>query len=363
MTVMTKWLDRCKSASLASLTCTAALVGASAVHAQALEKELVIATTGGLMEKTLVQHFYTPFSKAKGVEVVPAAIEVPDQWAKVQAMARSGGMEFDIVTATPPDLVQKKDLLQPIDCAKLPSVVANGVKGACTPYGVIRTVGGMQIGYSTEAFKGANVPKTWADFWDTAKFPGPRGLPDTGDREWWVPVAALLADGVAPDKLFPLDLDRAYKKLDKIRPNVTVWWKSGDQLQQILRNKEVVMSMGYSGRLISLMGAKVPINVSWDGAIRDVGYMSIPKGAPHPKAAMAYLDYFYASSPEQHVAFVSAVNYDTGNGKTASLFPPERRAMLATSAENFDKLIVADYEWIGNNRQMLRDRWIAWLGR
>lgn len=356
---MMKCLARSKGAALALLAC-AAFTGASA---QGLEKELVIATTGGLMEKTLVQYFYTPFSKAKGVEVVPAAIEVPDQWAKVQAMSRSGGMEFDIVTATPPDLVQKKELLQAIDCSKLPNVTANGVKGACTTYGVMRTVGGMQIGYSTEAFKGANVPKTWADFWDTAKFPGPRGLPDTGDREWWVPVAALLADGVAPDKLFPLDLDRAYRKLDKLRPNVAVWWKSGDQLQQIMRNKEVVMSMGYSGRLISLMNAKVPIAVSWDGAVRDVGYMSIPKGAPHPKAAMAYLDFFYASAPEQHVNFVNAVNYDTGNGKTASLFPPERRAMLATSAENFDKLIVADYEWIGNNRQMLRDRWIAWLGR
>jgi spermidine/putrescine-binding protein len=44
-----------------------------------------------------------------------------------------------------------------------------------------------------------------------------------------------------------------------------------------MRNKEVVMSMGYSGRLISLMNAKVPIAVSWDGAVRDVGYMSIPR--------------------------------------------------------------------------------------
>jgi spermidine/putrescine-binding protein len=356
---MTNWLDRLALAGATS----AALALALPAAAQGLEKELVIATTGGLMEKTLVQYFYTPFSKANNVEVVPAAIEVPDQWAKVQAMSKSGAMEFDIVTATPPDLVQKKDLLQTIDCGRLPNVTANGVKGACTPYGVMRTVGGMLIGYNTDVFKGAAGPKTWADFWDTAKFPGPRGLPDTGDREWWVPVAALLADGVAPDKLFPLDLDRAYRKLDKIRPNVTVWWKSGDQLQQILRNKEVVMSLGYSGRMISLMNAGVPVNVSWDGAIRDVGYMSIPKNAPHPKAAMAYLDFFYASPPAQHVSFVNAVNYDTGNGKTASLFPPAKRAMLATSTDNFDKLIVADYEWIGNNRQMLRDRWVAWLGR
>ncbi len=356
------WLDRSKGAAMAALSCVAIVVAAPAL-AQGLEKELVIATTGGLMEKTLVQYFYTPFSKAKNVEVVPAAIEVPDQWAKVQAMSKSGTMEYDIVTATPPDLVQKKDLLQTIDCSKLPNVMANGVKGACSPYGVMRTVGGMLIGYNTDTFKGANVPKTWADFWDVAKFPGPRGLPDTGDREWWVPLAALLADGVAADKLFPLDLDRAYRKLDKIRPSVAVWWKSGDQLQQILRNKEVVMALGYSGRMIQLMNTKVPVGVSWNGAIRDVGYMSIPKNAPHPAAAMAYLDFFYATPPEQHVNFVNAVFYDTGSNKTANLFAPERRGMLATSAENFDKLIVADYEWIGANRQMLRDRWVAWLAR
>ena len=42
-------------------------------------------------------------------------------------------------------------------------------------------------------------------------------------------MLALLADGVAPSKLFPLDLDRAFHKLDQIKPNVAVWWKTGDQ--------------------------------------------------------------------------------------------------------------------------------------
>ncbi|QNP50421.1 ABC transporter substrate-binding protein [Diaphorobacter aerolatus] len=331
--------------------------------AQGLEKELVISSTGGVMEKTLSRYFYTPFSKATGVEVVPVAIEVPDQWAKLQAMSRSGSVEFDIVTATPPDLVQKKELLQPIDCSKFPNVAANGVKGACTPFGVMRTVGGMQLGYSTDAFKGNNVPRTWADFWDTTKFPGPRGLPDTGDREWWLPVAALLADGVPADKLFPLDLDRAYKKLDVIRPHIAVWWKSGDQLMQIMRNKEVVMTMGYSSKLISLVNAKLPIATTWNQAISDVAYMAIPKSAPHPKAAAAYIEFFYGLPAQEHVKFVNAISYDTGFAGTAALITPERRALLATSPENFDKLIVADHEWVGKNRQMLRDRWISWLGR
>ena len=74
---------------------TVAMTGAMALaHGQALEKELVIASTGGTMEKNLVQFFYGPFEKAKGVQVIPAANELPDQWAKAQAMNKAGKMEF-----------------------------------------------------------------------------------------------------------------------------------------------------------------------------------------------------------------------------------------------------------------------------
>ncbi len=74
----------------------------------------------------------------------------------------------------------------------------------------------MALTWSKKAFPNGG-PQSWTDFFDTAKFPGPRSLPDTGDREWWVPLAALLADGVAPDKAFPMDIDRAYKKLDALK--------------------------------------------------------------------------------------------------------------------------------------------------
>ena len=343
---------------------TVAMTGAMALaHGQALEKELVIASTGGTMEKNLVQFFYGPFEKAKGVQVIPAANELPDQWAKAQAMNKAGKMEFDIVTATAPDLVQHRDLLQPIDCSKLPSVVAKGVKGACGPYGVIRTLGGMMMGYRSDVFPAGNAPRTWADFWDVKKFPGPRGLPDTGDREWWVPLAALIADGVPRDKLFPMDLDRAYRKLDQIRPQVKVWWKSADQLRQIIQNKEVVMTMGYSTRLLVAAQAGFPVSVSWDGAIRDVGYMAIPKGAPHPNAALAYMSFFYDQPPAQHAAFATSLKAETGSNQTVGAMPPAERALMATAPENFDKLVVADYEWIGANRQKLRDRWLTWLSR
>lgn len=343
------------AAATASATAIAAL---GMAHASDLEPEVVYATTGGLMEDSLTKHFYLPFEDEIGSEVVPVAIEVPDQWARVEAMSRTGQMEFDIVTATPPDLITHADKLMTLDCSKLPAVVENGVDGACEDKGVMRTVGGMLIAYNKEALDKA--PSGWDDFWDVEAFPGPRGLPDTGDRDWWVPVVALLADGVAPDDLFPLDLDRAYAKLDEIKPHIDVWWKSGNQLQQIMRTNEVVMTMAYSGRLVAVTDEGFPWAADWTNAVRDVGYMAVTKDAPNPNAAMAFLNFYYANS-DGHPDFIRTVKYGTGSAKAADMMTEVERAGIATSAENFPKLVIADYQWIGDNRDMLRKRWNDWL--
>jgi spermidine/putrescine-binding protein len=74
------------------------------------------------------------------------------------------------------------------------------------------------IAYRPDAFPNG-TPKSWADFWDVKKFPGPRSLRNH-------PVdnleAALMADGVAPEKIYPIDIDRAFRKLDEIHKNIAV---------------------------------------------------------------------------------------------------------------------------------------------
>ncbi len=49
---------------------------------------------------------------------------------------------------------------------------------------------------------------------------------------------ALLADGVAPDKLYPIDADRAFKKLDTIKKQ-SIFWTTNSQSQQLLVDGEV----------------------------------------------------------------------------------------------------------------------------
>ncbi len=83
----------------------AVLLAGGALAAKA--DSIVYATTGGQMRQTLERAFYQPFAKESGTDVIPYDIEVPDQWARVEAMKRAGKYDFDIVTATGPDLCRQ----------------------------------------------------------------------------------------------------------------------------------------------------------------------------------------------------------------------------------------------------------------
>ena len=122
----------------------------------------------------------------------------------------------------------------------------------------------------------AECPKTWADLFDTEKFPGKRTF-----YKWSAPgviEAALLADGVAPDKLYPLDLDRAFKKLDTIKDDI-IWWIGGAQSQQLLASAEAPFGSFWNGRLTALDQTGVTVETSWDQNITAADSLVVPKGA------------------------------------------------------------------------------------
>jgi mannopine transport system substrate-binding protein len=327
-------------------------------RATAQSKEVIIATTGGLMEKSLQEHFYKRFETETGIRVRAVPIELPDQWARARAGQRSGNIPFDVVTATPPDLIQHADLLQPLDCAGMPGIVANALPNGCFPQGIIRTAGGMALTWSKKAFPNGG-PQSWADFFDVQRFPGARSLPDTGDREWWIPLAALLADGVTPDKAFPMDVDRAYKKLDALKPHVAAWWKSGDNAMQIMRGGDAVMTMVYSSRAVPLAKSG-EFDFTWNQAIRDVGNWAVLKGSPNTQNGVRFLDFFVQNAKE-HLGFSEKVSFDSNNREAPNLVAAEERRYRASWPDNWSKLVIADYEWVAANRNALRERWVSWL--
>ncbi|MGR3586524.1 MAG: hypothetical protein ACU0B8_19840, partial [Pseudooceanicola nanhaiensis] len=121
-----------KTMKRAGLLALAMLAAGTAARAD----ELVIATTGGLMRNEMEKWFYLPFTEETGTEVIPFDIEVPDQWARAEGMIRTGNVEFDIVTATGPDLVDKAEMLMDIPCDTLENVKEYALPGACQPKGI-----------------------------------------------------------------------------------------------------------------------------------------------------------------------------------------------------------------------------------
>lgn len=343
-------------------TAAAAALGARPGAAQTagkLEDTLVIRTTGGVFEEALKKNFFDPFTKATGVKVVPVAASYGDMMAKATAMETAGKVEWDIISPQYYELGKLTNLAADLgDCSAMPNVASQGIPKTCGRYGVLYLTGGQVLAFDPQTFKDRQ-PKDWSDFWDVKTFPGPRALPNTGSP-WATLIAALIADGVTADKLFPLDLDRAFAKLDQIKPNVAVWWKTGAQSQQVMRQGDAVMSLMWSGTAYASKKDGVPLDWTWTHAVADFGAWVILKGAPHPNAARAFID-FYMGNPENHAAFSRSMGYSTPNKKGQDLLTAAEKAELGAKPEIVEQIIIPDADWLEKNRAMALERWSRWI--
>ena len=145
--------------------------------------------------------------------------------------------------------------------------------------------------YNTETYGEGNGPKTWADFYDVEKFPGTRAMRNKVDGQL---ETALLADGVPKEQVYEVldseeGIERALDKIRSIKPHIAVWWSSGAQHAQLMKDGEVDMTTGWNGRfdVAKEDGAKVAYD--WQSGIMDWEGYGIPKGAKNKDLAMKYL--------------------------------------------------------------------------
>ena len=102
------------------------------------------------------------------------------------------------------------------------------------------------MGYRTDVFPDGKRPKSWADFWDVQEVPRPahnaRTVRSTISSSRCSPTAWRSTRSIR------IDVDRAFKKLDQIKPHITVWWTTGAQSAQLLVDKEAVLAAAWNGR-------------------------------------------------------------------------------------------------------------------
>ena len=86
------------------------------------------------------------------------------------------------------------------------------------------------------------------------------------------------------DKLFPLDVDLAFKKLNEIKKDVAVWWKAGAQPPQLMKDNEVQYAICWSGRVVG----DPAFGLNFAGGKADLSFIAIVKGSKPEDKAAAY---------------------------------------------------------------------------
>ncbi|MFI4994946.1 MAG: ABC transporter substrate-binding protein [Hyphomicrobiales bacterium] len=353
-----------KSKLCLSAAFLSAILGLS--QAQAADDNVVsVSSWGGTFQDAEREAMFQPFEKATGIKVVEGT---QPYGTKIRVMVKSGNIEWDAAEVVPADLfiLANEGLLEPIDYSKFDKdVLASYAKDALHKYGVGTVTYGRVIAWNTKKYSQATAPKNWVEFFDVQKFPGRRVL-DAGDYTFPPIEYALLGDGVKPDALYPLDFERAYKMLTKIKPFVIKWAKGSSEAPQALVDGEADLAVVSHSRIAQLKEDGAPVDFTMNGDLLKRDYWVIPKGTKHYEAAMKFIE--FVSRPEQLAATANKLPVGSPSSKSFDFINPKRAPQLPTYAENLKTAIYISDEWWAEtdaktgmtNRALNVELWNKW---
>lgn len=333
----------------------AAVALALATPAMAKDKpsQIVTANTGGPYLEATLKAWGEPFTKKTGITVLG---DGPQTLPKLKQMVTSGQVSWDVVEVPPVFTLRYcGELFEelPQDLQNLKNVIP-GFGNKC---GVPDAGYANVMLYNTKTYPNGG-PQSWADFFDTKKFPGTRALWD--GAEGVNLEIALLADGVKPENLYPLDLNRAFAKLDKLRPNL-VFWRSGAQSTQMMESKEVDMLMAWSSRAYPALKNGAPFKPVWNQHIIYNNVLTIPKGAPHPEVSAEYIR--LAVQPENQARLAELFPVTPAVIGTSPKLDDAGKEIFAATPERVASAVRPNLEWVAANSEEINRRWTEWLNK
>ncbi len=344
-----------------SVLAAAALLPLFAGAAVAEDVELTYAGSGGGLAQVMDMLFDKPFTEKTGVRIKPLA--TTDRVSAMRAMMQAGNPIWDVAELTPVEYATAslEGWLEEIDWAAvdpnnlLPDDAKLKDGGVAATYSTI-------LAQRTDKLPEGKKMTSWADFWDVATFPGPRALQDSvlDNLEF-----ALLADGVSTKDVYtvlstPEGVDRAFAKLDQIKPHIVAWWTAGAQPVQMLSDGEVNYTSAWNGRITQLKKDGVAVEAVWNGGGLKPSYVGILKGTKHKAEAQQYVS-FMITDPVRSAEFAKMVAYP---GMVKGLYDhmdAEAGRELPTYPENLAGQFVTDAVFWAKNMDALQERWQEWL--
>ena len=323
------------------------------------DKSLTVTMWGGQAQTAHVDSYFTPWAEANGVTIKQ---DSPTDYAKIEAQVTANKVSWGIVEVEPnfantacADGLLEKLPQRVIDAAKAAGV-PDAQMGECAIPNLQYT---FSIAYNSDTFADKH-PTTWAEFFDTEAFPGKRGFWKyaTGG----IFEAALLADGVAADKLYPLDLPRAFKKLDTIKSDI-VWYDTGDQQTQLVASGEAPLVQAWNGRITKAASEGQPVANDYGQNLISYDQVAVPKGYANAELAADWMVWFL-ENPQAQADDAVASGYGPVSNAAIGLVPEADRKDLAGSDEVAkDSAGLVDYEYWAKNYNTVTEQLNNWIAK
>lgn len=333
-------------------------LGTALLGHSAAAHDLTIVNFGGANGDAQQVAFIDPLKKQLGINIINVAYN--GEQAKVKAMVETADVVWDVVEVETADIGRGCDegFYERLDWSRLP-------KDELMPEAVHECGVGTFVWSTVMAYNARHLsqaPASWADFWDVEKFPGKRGL-RKGAR--YNVEFALMADGVPPAEVYdvlatPEGVDRAFRKLDELKPHIQ-WWEAGAQPVQMLAAGDVAMSSAYNGRIDSANQEGQELSIVWNESIYDLDYWVIPAGSSNIEQAYEFIR--HASSAPAQKAYAEQIAYGPINKQAIAELDPALLADRPNAPQNIQNALLSGYEFWVDHGEELDQRFSAWSAR
>jgi putative spermidine/putrescine transport system substrate-binding protein len=330
-----------------------AAAAALSLSGAALAEPITVVSWGGSYGAAQDKALFNDASKNTGIKIVR---ESGASMSKACLQVQSGSVTWDLVVSGSGGAASAaaKGCLEKIDFNVVD--VSNFYPNTYTDYCVGSDVFATVMAWNTDKYGqpgSATAPKSWADFFDVKKFPGTRAYRANNVDGALEP--ALMADGVPAEKVYEVlsteeGIKRALNKIRQLKPHIAVFWGSGAQQAQLMKDAEVDMTTGWNGRFDNAKKDGAKVGYTFNQALLDYDCFAMPKGAPNKATAMKFLAEISKAKYQANLPF--HITYGPTNKKAYEITtaPKELIEALPSHPKNVPLMLPINLEWYAKHR-------------
>jgi len=334
---------------------TAGLVAASTLAAPALaqSRSIRVGSYGGYFEDSFKSHIYPEFTAATGIEVESVTQPNSADWlVTMQNAAASGSVPSDLSLYARDTMIRASrigGILKPLGAVK-----ADALDPKFRFEDSTGLVGVGAMSWFSSLVVNPNVveaPASWAELWDSSIYEASLGLSKQWNAYFLDITAATFFDG-AETLATREGIETVVAKVAELKPNVALWWSAESQMEQAMKNEDVIAGMYYHD-VAGIMAAEgFPIRSVFPKEGNPQDYGSWCLSALSEKDAEAQEFVSFSSDPATQALMSRKIG-------TAPLLPQEAAGLTdeAFAAVSGTPAITPAYEAYLDHGEFIKETW------